>query len=117
MTTTLIVGLFTAAVPLGLASPTDLTCVGAAWKAAAPASLYAFSGGEFGTQIADGGDDMYDGGNMLRLRVDKVAVASAKRRGSNFRITSPAGVPPKRRSAFEIPASAESLTVVIAYDE
>ena len=50
-------------------APLDLRCVATAWSAASVTYLYPFSGGESGTYISDGGQDMYDDGNELRLRV------------------------------------------------
>ena len=47
----------------------DLDCVLAAWPASL-SSLYQFSGGEKGLTIGDGGDDMFDNGNELRVRVN-----------------------------------------------
>lgn len=55
--------------PLASPTPVDLSCVASVWPGAVT-SLYQFSGGASGTIIADGGDDMYDGGNELRLRVN-----------------------------------------------
>ena len=50
-------------------SAVDLTCVLDAWPASL-SSLYQFSGGETGVTIGDGGDDMFDQANMVRLRVN-----------------------------------------------
>ena len=52
------------------ANPTDVSCVASAWPPARISSLYTFSGADAGTSIEDGGNDMYDGGNILRLRVN-----------------------------------------------
>lgn len=54
---------------------------------------------------------------VLRLRVDKVAVPSAKRPGKRFRIVEPSQVP-LRRSAYEIPAPtrAEAVWVTLKYE-
>lgn len=52
-------------------SPLDLSCVVDAWPPATVTQLYMFTGGEAGaTKIGDGGNDMFDGGNELRLRVN-----------------------------------------------
>ena len=45
-----------------------LTCATSVWPAGL-SKLYAFSGGKVGTLIGDGGNDMFDNGNELRLRV------------------------------------------------
>ncbi|KOO29422.1 hypothetical protein Ctob_007133 [Chrysochromulina tobinii] len=52
--------------------PTDLSCVQRAWPgmdANSARYVYSFSGGVTGTMIVDGGRDMYDNGNEMRLRV------------------------------------------------
>ena len=46
----------------------DAQCVDRAWPANLP-SLYSFSGGYIGDSILDGGSDMYDTGNQIRIRV------------------------------------------------
>jgi hypothetical protein len=45
-----------------------MSCVRDAWAAAALPSLYNFDDGTSGTSISDGGRDMYDGGNTLRVQ-------------------------------------------------
>jgi hypothetical protein len=51
-------------------SPTDMSCIASAWPPTyAFRHLYPFSGGESGHIIQDGGNDMYDGGNEIRVRV------------------------------------------------
>ena len=47
----------------------DLHCFASAWPPAEISNLFTFTGGNVGTNIGDGGMDMYDGGNELRLRV------------------------------------------------
>ena len=59
--------------PLDPDRPLDLMCVDDAFPPALSSmgfSLYEFTGGEKGTTIGDGGNDMYDGGNEIRLRVN-----------------------------------------------
>lgn len=50
------------------AGPTDLSCLATSWPTGLR-SLYPFTGGESGTSIGDGGRDMFDNGNILRVRV------------------------------------------------
>ena len=53
----------------GDADPTDLTCAEKAAASAGLLSLFPFTGATAGTEISDGGSDMYDGGNQIRLQV------------------------------------------------
>ena len=50
-------------------TPLDARCVDDAWPANLP-SLYSFTSGTMGYTIKDGGDDMFDTGNELRIRVN-----------------------------------------------
>lgn len=51
--------------------PTDMACLNAGFPGSMTdhSYIWTFSGGETGTTIADGGNDMYDNGNELRVRV------------------------------------------------
>ena len=50
-------------------TPLDAQCVNEAWPANLP-SLYSFTSGTMGYTVSDGGDDMFDNGNELRIRVN-----------------------------------------------
>ena len=52
--------------------------------------------------------------DVLRLRLDKLSVASAARPGNDFILTDPTGVP-KARGAWEIPAAQGALTATVEY--
>ena len=49
-------------------TPLDVTCVRHAWPVELP-SLYSFTEGYAGSSIRDGGSDMFDTGNELRVRI------------------------------------------------
>ena len=51
-------------------TPLDLSCVAKVWPAQLP-SLYAFGEGLTGSMIRDGGTDMFDYGNEVRVRIGK----------------------------------------------
>ena len=53
----------------------------------------------------------------LRLRVDKIARPEAKRPGDNFTVIAPTEGVGHARAAFEIPAKAEAITVIVQYDD
>ena len=50
------------------ATEANLQCVTSKWPASLP-SLFAFTDGYAGRSITDGGNDMYDGGNYLNVKV------------------------------------------------
>ena len=52
-----------------------------------------------------------------RLRADKVSQPEARRPGANFRLVEPTAGVLRARGAWELPASEESVTAVLAYDE
>ena len=52
------------------ATESNLQCVTSKWPPANMPYLYAFTDGYAGRSIRDGGNDMYDGGNYLNVRVN-----------------------------------------------
>ena len=55
--------------------------------------------------------------DVLRLRADKVSQPEARRPGANFRLVEPTAGVLRARGAWELPASEDSVTAVLAYDE
>ncbi len=55
--------------------------------------------------------------DVLRLRADKVSQPEARRPGANFRLVEPTAGVVRARGAWELPASEDAVTAVLAYDE